>query len=425
MKSKQKWRLGALLTLILCVPSGQAQTNGNLPELSLTEAIDISLQSETVSTALAYRASSLDSQATADGQLPDPKLKLGLANFPTDTFDRDQEAMTQLQLGVIQTFPRGDSREIRSRMTRDKADKSRLMASDARLKAQRDVSHDWLELFYWLKAEQTVTQSRGWFRKLVDLTESRYRVGSATQQDVVQAELELDRLADRIEQIRIKQDMSRAELSRWIGRDSLRPLPEDLPKFAVPDIDESSAIDLAQHPLLQARNAEIHAGESRVDLARQSYKPGWALDVTYGGRTGVNPDGSERADFLSAKVLLDIPLFTSKRQDQNLAVSQQELEAVKQERETLLRQIASQLQAAQSSLRIQERQIDLYQKRLVPQSHRHSELSLRAYENNRVEFNSVVLARIAELDTHLKALRLEIDRARTLTTLAYLAGELQ
>jgi len=425
MTSKQKWRLGATLILMLCAQAGIAQQDENLPVLNLDEAIELSLQSESVSTALAYRASSLDSQATADGQLPDPKLKLGLANFPTDTFDRDQEAMTQLQLGVIQAFPRGDSRVIKSRIVRDKADKSRLMASDARLKARRDVSQGWLELYYWLQAEQTVTQSRGWFHKLVGVTESRYRVGSATQQDIVQAELELDRLDDRIEQTRIKQDMARAELSRWIGSNSFRPLPSELPMIKVPEISTGGAVDLKLHPLLQASDAGINASEDKVDLARQSYKPGWALDVTYGDRSGFNPDGTDRANFLSAKVLMDIPLFTNKRQDSSLAASQQELEAVRYERETLHRQIDSQLQAAQSSLRIQQRQITLYQDRLVPQSRRHSELSLRSYENNQVEFNSVVLARIAELDTQLKALRMEVDRALTLTKLAYLAGEQQ
>ena len=413
----------ALPLIILSAVTTVSHGDSSLPVLSLDEAVNIALQRESVSAALAYRASSLDSQATADGQLPDPKLKLGLANFPTDTFSRSQEAMTQLQLGVVQAFPRGDSRAIKSRIVRDRADKSRLMASDARLKAHRDVAQDWLDLYYWLQAERTVRQSSSWFRKLVDVTESRYRVGSATQQDVVQAELELDRLADRIEQIRIKQDMARAGLSRWIGEASDRPLPEALPDFVIPEKATGTASELALHPLVQARDAEVQAGENKVELARQSYRPGWALDVTYGDRSGVNPDGTDRADFLSAKVLLDIPLFTNKRQDQSLVASQQELEAVRQERETLLREISSQLQATQSSLRIQQRQIELYRDRLVPQSQSHSELSLRAYENNRVEFNSVVLARIAELDTRLKALRLEVDRAQTLTTLAYLAGE--
>ena len=82
-------------------------------------------------------------------------------------------------------------------------------------------------------------------------------------------------------------------------------------------------------------------------------------------------------------------------------------------------------QQASSSLRILERQIKLYRERLIPQSQSHSELSLKSYENNRVEFNSVVLARVAELDTRIKAIRLEVDRAKMIVALNYLAGELK
>ena len=60
-------------------------------------------------------------------------------------------------------------------------------------------------------------------------------------------------------------------------------------------------------------------------------------------------------------VLMDVPLFTDKRQDRKLASSQQNLEAVKQERETALRKMLSQLQRSQSSLRIIDRQVLLYQ----------------------------------------------------------------
>ena len=54
---------------------------------------------------LSARADALAQRAVADAQLPDPKFKLGLSNFPTNTFDRRQEPMTQLELGVVQAFP--------------------------------------------------------------------------------------------------------------------------------------------------------------------------------------------------------------------------------------------------------------------------------------------------------------------------------
>jgi outer membrane protein TolC len=236
----------------------------------------------------------------------------------------------------------------------------------------------------------------------------------------VQSELELERLTDRIEGIRIKQDMARSDLARWIGQqESLKSLPENLSSLAAPPVTESM---LNSHPVIQASEAEVRKNTDSVELSRQAYKPGFAIDVTYGDRTGQNPDGSDRANFISGMVLMDIPLFTSKRQDKKLASSKQQLEASKQDRETAVRKLSSKLQRAQSSLRILDRQIRLYSDKLVPQSNTHAELALKAYENSRVEFDSVMRARIAELDTHLKAIRLQVDREQTIAMLNYLAG---
>ena len=423
MKVFLKRYLCVPLLLIFSVESIAVEVFVDEDILTLEQAISLTMDTETVSQSFEYRALSLEQQSIAESRLPDPKLKLGAMNLPTDTFDLDQEAMTQLQVGVIQVFPRGSSRSIKSKMNQEKAEKARLMSKNALLKATYDVSRNWFELYYWLRADEIVKQSRSWFSNLVGVTESRYRVGSATQQDVVQSELELDRLTDRLEGIHIKQDTARSELSRWIGSAaSMRGLPNELPSISMPAIPEAIPA-LSNHPVIQASDAEIRANNDNVDLSRQSYKPGFALDVTYGDRSGQNPDGSDRSNMLSAMVLLDVPLFTDKRQDRKLASSQQNLEAVKQERETAMRKMLSQLQRTQSSLRILDRQITLYKDKLIPQSHSHSELALKAYENNRVEFNSVLRARVAELDTRLKGIRLQVDRAQTIAMLNYLAGE--
>lgn len=417
----------------LCVPfilsvsvqlmAAETVADGNV--LTLERAIRLTLESESVSQSFEYHALGFEEESVAADSLPDPKLKLGVMNLPTDSFDLDQEAMTQLQIGVIQFFPRGSSRSIKSQINNDKAAKSRYMAGDARLRAARDVSKNWLELYYWLQAEIIVEQSKGWFSNLVGVTESRYRVGSATQQDVVQSELELDRLSDRLEGIRIKQEMSRSGLSRWIGTAaSMRNLPKGLPASSPPKITDGVPV-LAGHPFIQAKDAEIQTNIDSVELTRQAYKPGFALDVTYGDRSGQNPNGIDRSNMLSAMVLMDVPLFTNKRQDKKLASSQQKLNAVKQDRETAVRKLSSKLQRAQSSLRILDRQIRLYQEKLLPQSRSHSHLALKAYENSRVEFNSVMRARVAELDTQLKTIRLEVDRAQAIAMLNYIAGVLK
>ena len=49
----------------------------------------------------------VESLSVAAGTYPDPKMTLSLVNLATDSFDFNQEAMTQLKVGVSQMFPPG------------------------------------------------------------------------------------------------------------------------------------------------------------------------------------------------------------------------------------------------------------------------------------------------------------------------------
>ena len=60
----------------------------------------------------------------------------------------------------------------------------------------------------------------------------------------------------------------------------------------------------------------------RLRLLRSNISRDGLIDVTYGERTGRNLNGSGRADFFSAMLMVDIPLFTNKRQDKRLTASQ-------------------------------------------------------------------------------------------------------
>ena len=83
--------------------------------LSLDEAVTIAQRNDPWILSSEYRQDSLAAQAVAAGTLPDPMVDLSFANMPTDTFDFDQEAMTQFKVGIAQAFPRGDTRALSQR----------------------------------------------------------------------------------------------------------------------------------------------------------------------------------------------------------------------------------------------------------------------------------------------------------------------
>ena len=57
------------------------------------------------------------------GELPDPKLKLGVENVPTngaDSWSLTRDFMTMTKIGVMQEFPREEKRKLRSQRARER-----------------------------------------------------------------------------------------------------------------------------------------------------------------------------------------------------------------------------------------------------------------------------------------------------------------
>lgn len=391
--------------------------------LGLGEAERLALAQDPLIGRFDHLAQAQREQAVADGQLPDPRLKLGALNFPTDTFDRSQEPMTQLLVGLSQAFPRGDTLALKQRRSEQGADVQTALADERRLAVVKDVRQAWLDLYLQRRSAQVIDQSRGWFEQLRDVTEVHYASGRSTQQDVLRAELELARLEDRYTRTLDAADQARAMLEKWIGDASIRP-----PSDALPDLPEPVSLaalrdSLVTHPVLRAENARIQQQRTGSDIAREQYKPGWMLDVSYGDRIGNNANGSDRADFVSAMVQVELPLFREKRQNRRLAASEQQVFAATQVRDEKLREMVKRAESARAKWqRLGQRQ-KLYGERLLPDARSHAEAALQAYQSGLSDFSRLIRARVGELDAQLEALRLEVERAKTQAELLYLQGD--
>jgi len=115
--------------------------------------------------------------------------------------------------------------------------------------------------------------------------------------------------------------MRRAQLGRWIGDDAAASAgPFTLP--ARSELEPLAALEprVLRHPAQVDFERRIDAAQTGVDLAKQRYKPGWMLDMSYGLRSG-SMDGESRPDMLSAMVSVDLPLFRGNRQDREVAAA--------------------------------------------------------------------------------------------------------
>lgn len=433
---KGAWpRCLAALLLALVLQPGLSSTAS--AALSLQQAIALAQQQDPWIAGSEYRQQALEAQSIAAGSLPDPMVSAGFANLPTDTFNFDQEAMTQFTVGVSQALPRGDSLELRKQQLGTLGQQHPYQRADRRAKVASEVSSLWLDAWRARESIRLIEGDRDLFEQLVDIAQSNYAnaLGGTRQQDLVRAQLELTHLEDRLLVLHEQLEMARSRLGQWLlapdqldGSTSLQPLSKGLPATTLhsPELlsgaqkvpPQRLAEELRDHPAILAQDSKLKASSTGIELAQQQYRPQWRLNASYGYRED-DPMGNDRADFFSVGVAFDLPLFTDKRQDRQVQSAQATTESVRTERALLLRSMIAQFNTHHARLlRLEQRQA-LYSSRLLEEMDQQAEASLAAYTNDDADFAEVVRAKIDELNARIEALGIDVERQKTIARLNY------
>ncbi len=369
---------------------------GGLAVLSLEQAVSEALAENPGLAALKARAEALAQVAPQQQTLPDPHLRLRLANLPTDTFSLSQEPMTQAQLSLSQTLPYPGKLELRERVAAFDGEAGMEQFQEGRVVLIRDVKTVWWNLFYLDRALEINDRNQDLLRQFLKIAESKYEVGSGLQQDVLLAQLELSKLVDaRIVLVNARHN-EQARLNALLNRNAeeLVALPSSVASGERhPALQEALvAKALAERPLLRSRRRRLGAAELRVSLARKDYRPDFTIGGGYGYRDGVNQEGSDRADFVSLVVGINLPYFTRKRQDAALA---QRLQEKLQHERTLAdeqRRVEAAVSNALADYRRAEEQVRLFDSGILPQARQTVNSMLAGYQVNKVDFLNLVSA---------------------------------
>ena len=165
------------------------------------------------------------------GALPDPMLSFNAMNLPTDTFDLDQEPMTQLQLTLSQKFPFPGKRQLRREVAETMVGVAQKQTDEYRDVLTGKVREAWWRLFSVDRSLQIVDSNKRLLRDFVEIAKTKYAVGKGLQQDVLLAELELSRLTNRELQLAGNRRRIQAMLNGLLNRVPEHPitLPEKQP----------------------------------------------------------------------------------------------------------------------------------------------------------------------------------------------------
>lgn len=391
--------------------------------LTIGEAGQLALANDFTLRAIEARSESLSERSVATGKLPDPQLKIGFANLPTDSFNLGQEPMTQTVIGVRQMFPRGQTRSLSSARMEESIARNNAEAEDRKQQLLLAVREEYTRIYLHQERQKILRQSLVVFADLAEITRDYYASGRAHQQDVVQAQLELSRVEERLAGIQQQEDQARARLAERIGADAYRELGPDWPQIQQPEPVQQIIAGLADHPRLRAWQHEIGKARTSEEIARQAYKPGFAVDLAYGGRGGQNPDGSSRSDFVSVFVTMDIPLFTRDRQDRLLASSIADTSATQYTRDNVHRSMKARVEEHATMLENERERLGLYEDHLLPQAAFNAEAAFEAYQDAVDDLTTLMRARIGEYELKLSHAALRAEEIITRARLLYLQGE--
>jgi outer membrane protein TolC len=415
--------------LVFLLASSLLQASEKNRILTVETAVEIAIRNNPGLAEMQTRYEALAEVPSQVGTLPDPMVSVNAMNFPTDTYDRDQEAMTQLQVGFSQVFPFPGKLSLKEEAAEYDARAAGHSVDELRLQLIKNVKSKWWQLYYMDRALETVDSNQALLRQFITVAKTKYETGTGLQQDVLLSQLELSRLMDQEIQLKAIRRNQAIQLNILMDRPANDPitLPDTVSKMMPNLVDESELYQKAAsvRPRLKQMETQIDAAQSRLDLAKRDYYPDFKLGVTYGDRTGDNPlpRGGARSDFVSVMVGVKIPLYAGRKQSK--AVSQKSLELQKN-RYALLDEkglVTAEISSAVTDYHRAKQQYSLFGSGIVPQAQQTVQSMLAGYQVSEVDFLNLVRSQMTLFNYELQYWKALSDAKQALARLEAAVGE--
>lgn len=363
--------------------------------LKLQDAIDIVITENPGLAAIQARADALAAVPSQKNSLPDPMLMFNAMNLPVDSFDLQQEAMTQLQVGISQMLPYPGKLELRERAAEFEKYAARWNVDEMRLKLVRDVKIVWWNLYFLDRALEIMVRNQQLLRQLVNVAQTKYRVGKGLQQDVLLAQLELSKLEDKKINLQGMRHNQEARLNALLNRPVQSPvkLPGQVADTLLEITNEQQLLSKAR-PLLASLKNKVEAARARLELAKKGSNPDFKLGAVYGFRSGDNMDGSSRADFLSVMLSFNVPLYAGSRQDKRVDERTSQLSQAQYGLDDGRGKVEAAISQALNDYQQARKQISLLKTGIIPQANQTVASMLSAYQVGKVDFLNLVRVQI-------------------------------
>jgi outer membrane protein TolC len=252
--------------------------------------------------------------------LDNPRLKMSIMNLPVDTFEFDQEPMTQKQISIMQKFPFPGKLRLRGTIAEKTIDMAKEDYIEQRNILIMQVKSTYERILFLDLAIDITEENRKLLREFVKIAETKYEVGSGIQQDVIKAQVELSKMTDRLIPFKQNREIMVARFNSLLNRPVETPFMTD-ELIQLTDLklsfEDLKSIAEKHQTMLKKKKHLIEKNETAMRLSKVNYYPDFDVGVSYGQRDDSHLQN--RADFLSASVMIKIPLWYKEKEDRKVA----------------------------------------------------------------------------------------------------------
>ena len=376
--------LSGFLIVVVVSASANAQTPART---ALADVIAEALENNPDIAAAQKRYDAARQRPAQEGSLPDPMVSAGYSanGRPWPGAGLGTEPTSNIGFMVSQEVPYPGKRDVRASIASREADADFQQIDAARLNVIARVKQAYYRLSYADAVTGVLTRNRELLDTLLKVSEGRYAVGRAAQQDVIKAQTQLSILELQIERVHQERATREGQLNALLNRPATAPIgePEDLVMTAF-DHSLEALIDAANAhaPMLRRDRLMIERSQLAVDAARKDYKPDFALTGGYYYMGAMPPMYEFRID-------VKVPLQRARR----AAAVLEQLHTVDAARSTydstrlgLQSRLQEDFRMASTSIRLAR----IYRETVLPQARLALESSMASYQTGAVDFLSVL-----------------------------------
>lgn len=411
MRTAHKFMASLFVSFTLAAPTANPSFGfGPLTSQQLVKAV---LERNPSLPRLRAAAEAAAFRAEPAGSLDDPVLSYTLAPQTIGSGARLSQAVD-----LSQEIPWPGTLRLREGAARSEAVAARQELADLRLQIIAAVKAGFAEWYYVHRALAINEANRKLLTELRNVAETQYAAGQATQQDVIQAELEHDRLLDEALAFERERRSIQAQLNGLLNRapGAFLPSPGEVtPRASPPSLRVLLRIVVDNHPELKRLEAQRQASRARLGLAEKNFYPDLGLNIGY---DGFWEDEDQR---FSVGASINIPLNRRKYRALKDAAQANALEAqwrLADRRAQLLANVGEAQAAVAESIAV----IELYQDRLISLAQDNLNAAVADYRAGAGDFTDVITAENRKLMTELRLARARANYVRRVAELERWTG---